>query len=129
MAGGQNNRRGHNRASQWTAAGFIDAGYISVSFAVENAFRRAVSGKHFRMRMPERSCPVRQPGSRRLLKNTNLLRYAHPSSLQRTTKYASFLVISRALHLDVFDQPAKNGFFKNLLGCFDLSLDPCRFAF
>jgi hypothetical protein len=41
----------------------------------------------------------------RLLKNTHLLRYAHPSSLRRTGKYASFLLISRALHLDVFDQP------------------------
>jgi hypothetical protein len=29
-------------------------------------------------------------------------------------KYASFLVISRALHLDVFDQPVKNHFFNNL---------------
>jgi hypothetical protein len=58
MAGGQNNRRGYNRTSQWTATGFIDAGYIPVTFAVKNAFRRAVSGKHFRMRMPGRSCPV-----------------------------------------------------------------------
>ena len=64
-----------------------------------------------------------------LLKNTHLLRYAHPSSLQRTCKYASFLGISRALYLDVFDQPAENGFFNILLGCFDLPLDPCRFAF
>jgi hypothetical protein len=30
-------------------------------------------------------------------------------------KYASFLVISRAVHLDVFDQPVKNHFFNNLL--------------
>jgi hypothetical protein len=29
--------------------------------------------------------------------------------------YASFLGISRALHLDVFEQPAKNHFFNNLL--------------
>jgi len=41
------------------------------------------------------------------LKNTHLLRCAHPSSLQRTAQYASFLVISRALHLNVFDQPEK----------------------
>jgi hypothetical protein len=40
-----------------------------------------------------------------LLKNTHLLRCAHPSSLRRTEKYDSFLRISRALHLDVFDQP------------------------
>jgi len=44
----------------------------------------------------------------RLLKKTHLLRYAHPSSLQRTGTYASFLMISRALHLAVFDQPGKN---------------------
>jgi hypothetical protein len=42
------------------------------------------------------------------LKNTHLLRYAHPSSLQRTHMYASFLKISRALHLDVFEQPEEN---------------------
>jgi hypothetical protein len=51
----------------------------------------------------------------RLLKNTHLLRYAHPSSLRRTGKYASFLRISRALRLDVFDQPEKNYFINNLL--------------
>ena len=48
----------------------------------------------------------------RLLKNTRLLRCAHPSSLRRTVKYASFLRISRALHPDAFDQPGKNCFFK-----------------
>jgi hypothetical protein len=46
----------------------------------------------------------------RLLKNTHLLRYAHPSSLQRTRMYASFLRLSRALHLDVFEQPEENLF-------------------
>ena len=30
-------------------------------------------------------------------------------------KYASFLVISRALQLNVFDQPVKNHFFNNLI--------------
>jgi hypothetical protein len=49
------------------------------------------------------------------LKNTHLLRYAHPSSLRRTEKYASFLRISRALHLDVFDQPGENSFFNKPL--------------
>ena len=39
--------------------------------------------------------------SNRLLKNTHLLRCAHPSSLRRTVKYASFLMTSRALHLNV----------------------------
>jgi hypothetical protein len=51
----------------------------------------------------------------RLLKNTHLLRYAHPSSLRRTGKYASFLLISRALHLDVFDQPGENYFLNDLI--------------
>jgi hypothetical protein len=46
----------------------------------------------------------------RLLKNAHLLRCAHPSSLQRTKKYASFLLILRALHLNVFDQPEKTTF-------------------
>jgi hypothetical protein len=35
------------------------------------------------------------------------LRYPHPSSLRRTTMYASFLRISEALHLDVFYQPQR----------------------
>jgi hypothetical protein len=55
----------------------------------------------------------------RLLKNTHLLRYAHSrklsGSLRRTIKYDSFLRMSRALHLDVFDQPGKNCFFNNLI--------------
>jgi len=38
----------------------------------------------------------------RLLKNSHLLCCAHPSSLRRTVKYASFRMISRALHLNVF---------------------------
>jgi hypothetical protein len=33
--------------------------------------------------------------------------YPHSSSLRRTDLYASLLGISGALHLDVFDQPAK----------------------
>jgi len=49
------------------------------------------------------------------LKNIHLLRYARPSSLRRTEQYASFLRISRALHLNVFDQPEKKYFFNNLL--------------
>ncbi len=42
-----------------------------------------------------------------LLKNVHLLRFPHPSSLQRTSKYASFLRISGALHLGIFEQPRK----------------------
>ena len=48
--------------------------------------------------------------SSRLLKNTRLLRYTHPASLQRTCMCASFRRISRALHLDGFEQPAENTF-------------------
>jgi len=46
----------------------------------------------------------------RLLKNAHLLRPPHPSSLQRTFKYASLLRISGALHLGIFDQPEKMNF-------------------
>jgi len=44
------------------------------------------------------------------LKNAHLRRSPHPSSLQRTFKYASLLRISGALHLGIFDQPEKNEF-------------------
>jgi hypothetical protein len=47
----------------------------------------------------------------RLLKNAHPLRFPYPSSLQRTSEYASFLGISGALHLGIFDQPAGNEFF------------------
>jgi hypothetical protein len=43
----------------------------------------------------------------RLLKNVHLLRFPYPSSLRRTSKYASFLRISGALHLGIFEQPEK----------------------
>jgi hypothetical protein len=36
------------------------------------------------------------------------LRYPHPSSLRRTSMYASFLGISEALHLDILHQPLKS---------------------
>jgi hypothetical protein len=58
----------------------------------------------------------------RLLKNAHLRRCPHPSSLRRTSKYASLLPwsglidrISGALHLGIFEQPAKNNFSSNLL--------------
>jgi hypothetical protein len=44
----------------------------------------------------------------RLLKNAHLLRFSHPSSLRSTSKYASLLRISRALHLGIFEQPEEN---------------------
>jgi hypothetical protein len=54
-------------------------------------------------------------GFSRLLKNGHLRRFPHPSSLQRTAKYASFLRISGALHLTIFEQPEKEHFFSSLL--------------
>ena len=60
----------------------------------------------------------------RLLKNPHLLRYAHPSSLQRTHMYASFLRISRALHLDVFEQPVKS--FNKLLIFISMEVQQCN---
>jgi hypothetical protein len=51
----------------------------------------------------------------RLLKNAHLLRFPHPSSLRRTSKYASFLRISEALHLGIFEQPAGMDFFSSPL--------------
>jgi hypothetical protein len=53
-------------------------------------------------------------GSIRLLKNAHLLRFPHPSSLRRTSKYASLLRTSGAFHLGIFEQPAGNEFFSNL---------------
>jgi hypothetical protein len=40
-----------------------------------------------------------------MVKNAHLHHFPHPSSLRRTLKYASFLRISGALHLGVFEQP------------------------
>ena len=57
-----------------------------------------------------------RPGTSRLLKNGHLLRYPHPSSLQRTAEYASLLRISEALHLALFEQPGKDESLKNLRG-------------
>jgi hypothetical protein len=49
-----------------------------------------------------------------MLKNAHLRRCPHPSSLRRTFKYASLLTISGALHLAIFEHPAKAKFFSNL---------------
>ena len=51
----------------------------------------------------------------RLLENAHLRRCPHPSSLRRTSKYASLLRISGALHLGIFEQLAKNEFFSKQL--------------
>jgi hypothetical protein len=54
----------------------------------------------------------------RLSENAHLLRYPHPSSLRRTSLYASFLGISEALQLDIFHQPLRSRFFDSLSdGC------------
>ena len=50
----------------------------------------------------------------RLSENAHLPRYPHPSSLQRTSMYASFLGISEALQLDIFHQPLRRRFFESL---------------
>jgi hypothetical protein len=53
-----------------------------------------------------------------MLKNAHLLRFpcppAGPSSLQRTSKYASLLRTSGALHLGIFEHPGKNHFTSKL---------------
>jgi hypothetical protein len=38
-------------------------------------------------------------------------RYPCPSSLRRTSRYASFLGTSEALHMGIFRQPLKSRFF------------------
>ena len=43
-----------------------------------------------------------------MLENACLLRCPHSSSLQRTSRYASLLRISEALHPSVFEHPHKN---------------------
>jgi hypothetical protein len=59
------------------------------------------------------------PGFRlsRMLKNAYLRRCSHPSSLQRTSKYASLLRISSALHLGIFEHPLEKKLFRKLGGC------------
>jgi len=42
------------------------------------------------------------------------LRYPHPSSLRRTSLYASFLGISEALQPDIFHKPLRSRFFESL---------------
>ncbi len=56
--------------------------------------------------------PKQNPLSNRLLKNGHLRRFPHPSSLRRTAKYASFLRISGALHLTIFEQPGGKSVFQ-----------------
>jgi hypothetical protein len=59
----------------------------------------------------------RKPGGiSRLLKNAHLRRFPHPSSLRRTGMYASFLGISGALDLDVFEPPVNSDFQQPVRG-------------
>jgi hypothetical protein len=51
----------------------------------------------------------------RLLKKAHLRRCPPPSSLRRTSMYASFLRVSGAWYLDLFEQPVKKEFFRILL--------------
>jgi hypothetical protein len=53
-----------------------------------------------------RNCPLHKV-SIRLLKNAHLPRFPYPSSLRRTSKYASLFRISGALHLGIFEQPVE----------------------
>jgi hypothetical protein len=59
-----------------------------------------------------------------MLKNAHLLRFPHPSSLQRTCKYASLLRISGALHLGIFEHPGKDRFSRGGDGA-DLKISAC----
>ena len=44
------------------------------------------------------------------MENAHLLRYPRPSSLRRTSLYASFLGTWEALQLDIFHQPLRSRF-------------------
>jgi hypothetical protein len=59
-----------------------------------------------------RRYPAASPSRRRGKKSLLIRRDAtpHPSSLRRTTKYASFLRISGALHLGISEQPVEKYF-------------------
>jgi len=49
----------------------------------------------------------------KLSENAHLLRYPYPSSLRRTSMYASFLGISEALQLNIFHQLLRSRFFES----------------
>jgi hypothetical protein len=74
------------------------------------------------MRLPEN---VHLPfGKLTALSKVAGLRYPHPSSLRRTSLYASFLGISEALHMDIFHQPLASLFFESLYELFrDIKFD------
>jgi len=51
--------------------------------------------------------PFSEKGFSRLLKSAHLLRFPHPSSLRRTSRYAAMTKDEGALHLGIFEQPDK----------------------
>ena len=59
----------------------------------------------------------------RLSENVHLLRYPHPSSLRRTSMYASFLGMSEALHMDIFHQPLRSRVFDSFYEILRFSLN------
>jgi hypothetical protein len=61
---------------------------------------------------------------KRLLKNGHLPRFPHSSALRRTRKYVSLLRVSGALHLALFERPAKMALFRKLLKIADLTSKP-----
>ena len=85
------------------------------------------AARGFRAPRPVWNVPVPYPG--RLMKNAHLLRYTRPSSLRRTSVYASFLRTSCALHLGILAQPALRGlFFRPLTGLIGTRDGPPRVA-
>jgi hypothetical protein len=48
----------------------------------------------------------------RLSENAHLLRSSYPLSLRRTSMYAAFFGIARALYLDIFNQSLRSLFFE-----------------
>jgi hypothetical protein len=62
----------------------------------------------------------------RLLKNARLLKFPSSFAVQRTSKYASRLRISGALHPDLFEQPAIFLYLRS--GNRDFGVGPGRMA-
>ena len=78
-----------------------------------SAVRQAVRQAHG----PEQSRSIEGPFDKlTVLIRVEGLCYPYPSSLRRTTKYASFLGNSEALHMDIFHQPLRRRSFDSLDG-------------
>ena len=92
-----------------------DAGTRNPGLSIEGRgfyLGRLMKNIHLR-RYPARS-PSRGRGKESLLIRRDAT--PHPSSLRRTAKYASYLRISGALHLTIFEQPGITDFFSSLMG-------------